>query len=59
MFNRPRMSHEGMRLAIDMLQQRSPETRFDTNVAKYRDERLLDELERERESFFKKLSGKN
>ena len=44
------MSHEGMRLAIDMLQQRSPETRFDTNVAKYGDERLLDELERERVS---------
>jgi hypothetical protein len=50
----PRMSHEGMRLAIDMLQQRSPETRFDTNVAKYVDERLLDELERERE-FLQKI----
>ncbi len=43
----PRMSHEGMRAAIDMLQQRSPETKFDTNVGKYVDERLMDELERE------------
>jgi ABC-type nitrate/sulfonate/bicarbonate transport system substrate-binding protein len=53
----PRMSHEGMRLAIDMLAQRSPETKFDTNVAKYVDERLMDELEKD--GFFKKLSGKN
>ena len=28
----PRMSHEGMRVAIDMLAQRSPEIKFDTNV---------------------------
>ena len=32
----PRMSHEGMRAAIDMLAQRSPEIKFDTNVSKYR-----------------------
>jgi NitT/TauT family transport system substrate-binding protein len=43
----PRMSHEGMRAAIDMLQQRSPDIRFDTNIGKYVDERLMDELERE------------
>jgi ABC-type nitrate/sulfonate/bicarbonate transport system substrate-binding protein len=53
----PRMSHEGMRAAIDMLQQRSPETKFDTNVGKYVDERLMDELERE--GFFKKMGGKS
>jgi len=52
----PRMSHEGMRTAIDMLQQRSPETKFDTNVNKYVDERLLDELEKE--GFFKRMGGK-
>ena len=51
------MSHEGMRAAIDMLAQRSPEIRFDTNIAKYVDERLLDELERE--GFFKKLAKKH
>ena len=53
----PRMSHEGMRAAIDMLQQRSPETKFDTNVGRYVDERILDELERE--GFFKKMGGKS
>ena len=53
----PRMSHEGMRAAIDMLAQRSPEIKFDNNVSKYLDERLLDELERE--GFFKKMATKN
>ncbi|MGE5820779.1 MAG: ABC transporter substrate-binding protein [Deltaproteobacteria bacterium] len=53
----PRISHEGMRIAIDMLAQRSPETKLDRNVAKYIDESLLDELERD--GYFKKLSGKN
>jgi NitT/TauT family transport system substrate-binding protein len=53
----PRMSHEGMRAAIDMLQQRSPETKFDTNVGKYVDERIMDELERE--GFFKRMGGKS
>ena len=53
----PRMSHEGMRSAIDMLAQRSPEIKFDNNVSKYLDERLLDELERE--GFFKKMTTKN
>ncbi|HSK28422.1 MAG TPA: ABC transporter substrate-binding protein [Candidatus Limnocylindria bacterium] len=53
----PRMSQEGMRAAIDMLQQRSPETKFDTSVGRYVDERLLDELERE--GWFKKMGGKS
>jgi ABC-type nitrate/sulfonate/bicarbonate transport system substrate-binding protein len=52
----PRMSRDGMRAAIDMLQQRSPETKFDTNVNRYLDERLLDELEKE--GFFKRMGGK-
>jgi NitT/TauT family transport system substrate-binding protein len=53
----PRMSHDGMRTAIDMLQQRTPETKFDRNVNRYVDERLLDELERE--VFFKRMGGKS
>jgi NitT/TauT family transport system substrate-binding protein len=53
----PRMSHDGMRTAIDMLQQRAPETKFDRNISRYLDERVLDELERE--GFFKKMDGKS
>jgi NitT/TauT family transport system substrate-binding protein len=53
----PRMSHEGMRAAIDMLQQRSPETKFDTSIGRYVDERLLDELEKE--GFFKRMGAKS
>lgn len=49
----PRMSHDGMRTAIDMLQQRSPEVKFDTNVSRYVDERVLDDLEKE--GFFKRM----
>ena len=40
-----------------MLQQRSPETKFDTHIGRYVDERLMDELERE--GFFKKIGGKS
>ena len=53
----PRVSHEGMRLALDMLAQRNPETKPDMNIAKYVDERILDELERE--GFFKRIAGKH
>ena len=53
----PRVSHEGMRVAIEMLAQRSPGTKLDMNIDKYVDERLLDELERE--GLFKKISGKS
>jgi ABC-type nitrate/sulfonate/bicarbonate transport system substrate-binding protein len=53
----PRMSHDGMRAAIDMLQQRSPETKFDMNVSRYVDEHLMDELEKE--GFFKRMGGKS
>ena len=52
----PRVSHEGMRIAIEMLAQRSPGTKLDMNIDKYVDERLLDELERE--GLFKKISEK-
>jgi NitT/TauT family transport system substrate-binding protein len=53
----PRMSHDGMRTAIDMLQQRAPEIKFDRNVSRYVDERLLDELEKE--GFFKRMGAKS
>jgi hypothetical protein len=46
---------EGMGVAIEMLAQRSPGTKLDTNLDKYVDERLLDELEKE--GLFKKISG--
>ena len=53
----PRGSDEGMRVAIEMIGQRNPGTKLDTNVDKYVDERLLDELEKE--GLFKKISGKS
>ena len=53
----PRVSHEGMRIAIDMLAQRDPAATLDPNVNKYVDERLLDELERQ--GLFKRLSEKS
>jgi len=53
----PRVSHEGMRIAIEMLAQTDPTAKLDPNVSKYVDERLLDELERE--GLFKRLSEKN
>lgn len=43
----PRISHDGMRVAMDMIAQRTPGTKLDTSMDKYLDERLLDELERE------------
>jgi hypothetical protein len=46
-----------MRLALDMLAQRNPETKPDMNIAKYVDERILDELDRE--GFFKRIAGKH
>ena len=45
------------RACMDLLQQRSPETKFDPNVSKYVDERLMDELEKE--GFFKRMGGKS
>lgn len=53
----PRVSHQGMRLALDMLAQRAPENKLDMSVNKYIDERLVDELERE--GFFKRIAPKS
>jgi ABC-type nitrate/sulfonate/bicarbonate transport system substrate-binding protein len=52
----PRVSHDGVRIVLESLAQRSPATKLETSVDKYVDERLLDELERE--GLFKKISGK-
>lgn len=52
----PRVSHEGMRVAIDMLAQRDPALKLDTNLNKYLDEGLLDELEKE--GLFKRINEK-
>jgi ABC-type nitrate/sulfonate/bicarbonate transport system substrate-binding protein len=52
----PRVSHEGVRVVLEMIAQRSPGTKFDMNVDKYVDERLLDDLERE--GLFQRISGK-
>ena len=46
-----------MRVAMDMIAQRTPGTKLDTNMDKYVDQRLLDELERE--GLFKRISGKS
>jgi len=53
----PRVSHDGMRVAMEMIAQRTPGTKLDTNVDKYVDERLLDELERE--GLFKRIRGRS
>jgi ABC-type nitrate/sulfonate/bicarbonate transport system substrate-binding protein len=52
----PRVSHDGLRVVLESLAQRTSGTKFETNVDKYVDERLLDELERE--GVFKRISGK-
>jgi len=52
----PRVSHDGLRVVLESLAQRTSGTKLETNVDKYVDEKLLDELERE--GLFKKISGK-
>ena len=52
----PRVSHEGVGLVLEMISQRTPGAKLDTNVDKYVDERLLDELERE--GLFERIRGK-
>lgn len=47
----PRVSRDGMRVALEMISQRTPEAKLDMNPARYLDERLLDELAKE--GFFK------
>jgi hypothetical protein len=51
-----RVSHEGVRVVLEMIAQRSPGTQFEMNLDKYVDDRLLDELERE--GIFQRISGK-
>jgi hypothetical protein len=49
-----RVSLVGMRNTLDMIAQE--DSKVDTNVGKYVDESLLDELEKE--GFFKRITGK-
>jgi ABC-type nitrate/sulfonate/bicarbonate transport system substrate-binding protein len=51
-----RVSHQGLRNTLEMVAQRNPGTRLETNLEKLLDESTLDELEKE--GFFKKLTGK-
>ena len=52
----PRVSRDGMRIALEMIAQGNPGAKLETNINKYVDERLLDELERE--GLFKRIGGK-
>jgi NitT/TauT family transport system substrate-binding protein len=52
----PRVSHEGLRVVLEMLAQRTPAAKLEMSVDRYVDERALDELERE--GLFRKISGK-
>src|SRR5213593_1752424 len=49
----PRVSRDGMRIALEMIAQGNPGTKLETNLEKFVDERLLDELERE--GLFKRI----
>lgn len=52
-----RVSHQGLRNTLEMIAQRSPGAKAETNLDKYLDESTIDELERE--GFFKRLAGKS
>jgi NitT/TauT family transport system substrate-binding protein len=52
-----RVSQSGLRNTLELLSQRTPATKIDMNLARYLDEGILDELERE--GFFKRLMAKN
>ncbi|HXF76690.1 MAG TPA: hypothetical protein VNN13_11405, partial [Methylomirabilota bacterium] len=52
-----RVSPEGLRNTLEIIAQRNPAVKIDTNLGKYLDESTLDELERE--GFFKRISGKS
>jgi ABC-type nitrate/sulfonate/bicarbonate transport system substrate-binding protein len=51
-----RIAPQGIRNTLEMVAQRNPAAKIDTNMNKYVDESTLDELEKE--GFFKKLAGK-
>lgn len=52
-----RVSHQGLRNTLELVAQRNPGAKVETNVAKFLDESTIDELEKE--GFFKRLSGRN
>jgi ABC-type nitrate/sulfonate/bicarbonate transport systems, periplasmic components len=52
-----RVSQDGLRNTLEIIAQRTPAVKIDMNIAKYLDESIVDELERE--GFFKRLLGKN
>lgn len=51
-----RVSHEGLRNTLEIIQQRNPAVKVDMSPSRYLDESTLDELERD--GFFNKLGGK-
>jgi ABC-type nitrate/sulfonate/bicarbonate transport system substrate-binding protein len=51
-----RISLQGLRNTLEMVAQRNPNAKQETNLEKFLDESTLDELEKE--GFFKKLTGK-
>ena len=51
-----RVSQQGLRNTLEMIAQRNPGTKPETNLGKYLDDSTIDELERE--GFFKKLAGR-
>jgi ABC-type nitrate/sulfonate/bicarbonate transport system substrate-binding protein len=53
----PRVSHDGVRVVLEMMAQRNPGAKVEINVEKYVDDRLLDELERD--GLFQRISGKD
>jgi ABC-type nitrate/sulfonate/bicarbonate transport system substrate-binding protein len=52
-----RVSPEGLHNTLEIVAQKNPASKLDTNLSKYLDESTLDELERE--GFFKRLAGKS
>jgi ABC-type nitrate/sulfonate/bicarbonate transport system substrate-binding protein len=51
-----RVAHQGLRNTLDMIAQRTPGAKPETNLSKYLDESTIDELEKE--GFFKRVSGR-
>src|SRR5262249_2668681 len=49
-----RVSHQGLKNTLEMVAQKAPGGKVDTNIEKYLDESTLDELDKE--GFFKKFS---